>query len=363
MYIRNLSAGFFLILSSLVSGQNINQGMLILYRHLNPSSILILTGDKLWYKTDSLSPYKDIMITGISHDTIFYQGGRISCRTFYAIKIYPNGNPREFELSRWRIAVPPKEVYNSPEMLHVFRSWIIHNNSKDGNYEEYAWRRSKLYYNGSMIEMRNNREKKIFIKQMDTIHKHFFKFDLTRFVCFQVTYAYEYRISPLYAVEIEAGWQCRNNGPERPMTDPVTLLPSEGPMFTIGPKFYYLSHKRPFIYYQPQFLYKYTYFKKQWDLEHVTNGEAEFQDQYRNVFGMSANFGAMRSFGVFFIDLTWGFGYKYASVHQTLYYHARNPTNDPNQYRYYYATHEPDYRISHEWNPIINFLVKIGVAF
>lgn len=353
----------FLSLTGKVSAQERRNDILIIYRHLNPTTTLLRKSDSLWFKTDSLQPFKRILVTGISKDTIFYKGGFVTKSQLYSIKAVRFEIPKFFDLSKWRIAVPPGDVYKSEEMLRAFRFWIVHNSSPDGSYNENAWQFSDYYHKSAVLTMREKREKEVISYEWDTLHENFFKFDLTRLFFMQVMFAYEFRFTPKYSIEIEAGYQFRNSDIPRPQTDPVPLFPLEGPVFTLGPKLYYLSHSRPFIYCQPQLLFKYVYFYKQWDLSEVTHGYGEFQDQRRTVFGMSLNFGTMKTFGQFFIDFTWGIGFKYASINQVLYYRASQPTNNPAQFIYYNPSHLPVTRESYKWNFLLNVLFKIGVSF
>lgn len=363
MSYRSLAAIFFLTFAGIASGQERKDDMLILYKHLNPTTLLIRKDDKIWFKTDSLLPYKEITITRISEDTIYYLGGWVRKSQIYSLQELRDDYIKKYNLSTWRIAIPPSDVYRSGKMLHAFRSWIIHNTSSDGSYSEQAWLRSKHYHNVTVLTIKEEKERKALASQMDTVHKHYFKFNLTRLFYLQIAFGYEIRLTPKYALDFEAGYQFRNENIPRPQTDPVPLFPLEGLVVTFGPKFYYLSHKRPFVYIEPQLLFKYVYFNKNWDLENVTYGPAEFQDQQRIVFGLSFNSGTMKSFGPFFIDFTYGLGFKYALINQRLYYYASVPTTNPNGYIYYNSAHLPITRNYEKWNLLINLLLKIGVAF
>jgi len=306
--------------------------------------ITISTGDRVGYIKHPSEAFRDIFVDSISADTIFFNEGFFDVNRVMRLMVYPDNSPFEPDLSFWVFVTPPADAGSSEDRFRAFRIWIDKNCSPDGSYDISRWR---LYI--SKLQAGH-----------DTSHKNFLKINAARILYLEFAAVYERRLSRNFSIELEGGYQVRSENPKVPLTyyGDTPVYPFSGPLFTIGGKIYGISGMAPYIYLEPQLLYKYVYFEQEW-YEDYAETVSVFQDQYRNVYGMSLNAGIQKSYFGMVFDLGVGFGVKYSHINSLCYYYKEPQSG----ISYYNAEGTPVKQVDDRWYPLLNLMVKIGFGF
>ena len=135
----------FLLIGLIAICQNPSDKFLLLVKTKSPKSRIIERGQNIYIKTDAEPSFRKGFITKISADTIFFNQGYLTINHLLGIKMYLDDFIMDYDLSAWRIIVPPDEVFKSYEMLREFGKWAGFNLDKDGKYSRDDWLQSSNY--------------------------------------------------------------------------------------------------------------------------------------------------------------------------------------------------------------------------
>ena len=135
----------FLLIKLNVVCQNPSDGFLLLVKTTSPKSPIVESGQIIYVKTDAEPSFRKEYITRISADTIFFNQTYITINHLLGLKMYVDDFIMDYDLSDWRIIVPPDEVCTSYEMLREFGKWAGSHLDKDGKYSYDDWLKSSNY--------------------------------------------------------------------------------------------------------------------------------------------------------------------------------------------------------------------------
>jgi len=170
------------------SPHSFNQGpvvhSLILY---NPDVIRdrqIKVGDSMCYKTGTIGNYICDKVRKISFDTIFFPKGYLRISDIKELKAMWHKNLEEYDLKKWVIVAPPREVFASAETFNAFKRWIEDNVNPDGSYNVNDWRSSDLYQNSINHVSRYRRSGPGVLNFQDTTTLSYYMIQARQFVRF-----------------------------------------------------------------------------------------------------------------------------------------------------------------------------------
>jgi hypothetical protein len=250
-----------------------------------------------------------------------------------------------------------ERVYESQRFC--YHSWgLLHANDTNYKFDSIEAARKLRFAEGKALIRK--KEAWLISIHTDTVHANFIKFDLTRVFLLELFGTYERRLTHAISLETGLGWQFSDGGTWKINLGVSTwmVFPFQGILFTIGPKFYDLSPKKHYYYFQPVFLYRYSWFNGKWADALNESADRYYENQYRNIYGASINIGWMKNFSGLIVDLSWGLGVKYAVIEQKVF--AIKYYENSNIIHFY---DPPVTFYAHKWNPVINLSLKMGFGF
>jgi hypothetical protein len=197
------------------------------------------------------------------------------------------------------------------------------------------------------------------LRHVDTIHNNFFKLDVTRLLTIELFATYERKFTKWLSFETGVGIQFSDGGNFK-INDIggmsyYIIFPYHGVIVTLGPKFYHFFPRRPNIYFQPLFLYRYLWYNQMWTQGLENSDNYSLEDRKRNEYGISLNYGVMKKFNGLILDFSFGLGIRKARIKEIVYETA--PYWDHSQV---YKYNPPAVYYLNRVYPVINVSLKLG---
>jgi hypothetical protein len=226
----------------------------------------------------------------------------------------------------WRIICPPDSAYR----------------------DDWAWE-------NYLHDLTKKEKEKRLEKLQPFIYKNFLKVNIAKLWHVELALSYERFLNK------KISWETEISGIIGIPIDDYTLI--NYPLYnytgfsvTTYPKFYYNTRG----YVALVFMYRNLWFKDQQFAWPDVVDNIHLQDQYRNDFGLSLRFGAMKRFGRFVIDYYFGGGFKFVMLKQNIY--GRYDDYD-DKIIWNYPDHSAYVTYTDRVGIVINIGIKIGGAF
>ena len=290
-------------------------------------SVLITSGKNIsgkirLIKADTVF-FHDTLVRVSDIDKIYYQ----SKFAFPDQAQYDKRRPAYEAGSHWQIICPPDTVYRN--------SWTY-----------------TVYIHHLSGKVRNE----LLAPQNPLVYKNFLKWNVAKIFHLEFGLSYERMISKKISWETEVSAILGITSGANFLTKTHSLYNYDGFSVTTYPKFYFTNSR---TYLSGVFMYRYLQAIDTHTVWPANDGNGDFQDQYRNDFGLSVRIGFMRRYGRFLVDYYVGGGIKYTMLHQLVYgYDAYY-----NLIYWRQEDHSADVYNMGLLGPVFNLGIKIGRAF